>query len=465
MKRRTAFPVIRCLLALLAANSVTQAELREFTDVKGRKITAEFLGLAGQDKVNLRMEAGKMVTVDLVRLSKGDQDYIAEHPASKLTPIELPEKALIAVKDWNEKLQRDESYFITATGQRAFRRAIKTIHFDGFASGLWQYAVVEGPHLGVLDSKGMASFGVSRVGPPGLEPGATDAPIFIGRYGTRDTSYIQYLRKDGQPFIRTRYADGRPFNSERAWVNLEAGDRPESGRGGTWTLIDYRGNLLHAYEDLQVQDFSEGRAGVAIDERASQWRIIDIDGEEVAAGPFRRVGKFINGAAVVDGRLMDRDGKWLMEEKGDWQIERRYENSESDAIVARRTRRVEGKSRYGILRRSTGEFIAEVSDDLFVDRGFFDGFAPVRNLKTLKHGYISRTGELIIADRFAKAEPFRGGFAEVALETQYDKAVINLAGDVIWKARVPEAGVPEQPQQDDVKEDKGPDEKQQKQAD
>ena len=454
--------MIRCVFAILAGTVALQAELREFTDVKGRKITAEFLGLAGQDKVNLRMEAGKMVTVDLNRLSQADQAYISGHPASKLTPIELPEKALIAVKDWNERLQRDESYFITATGQRAFRRAIRKIHFEGYASGLWQYAVVEGPNLGILDAKGMASFGVSRAGPPGLEPGATDAPIFIGRYGTRDSAYIQYLRKDGQPFIRNKYADGRPFNSERAWVNLEAGDRPDGGQGGTWTLIDYRGNLLHAYEDLEVQDFSEGRAGVAIDERASQWRIIDTDGEEIAAGPFRRVGKFINGAAVVDGRLMDLEGQWLMEEKGEWQIERRYENSESDAIVARRTRRVAGKSRYGIIRRSTGEFIAEVPDDLYVDRGFFDGLAPVRNLKTHQYGYISRTGELLIPDKFAKAEPFQGGYAHVALETQYDKAVINLAGEVIWKARVPEAGVPAPAEKD---EKPGPAAKEQEEGD
>ena len=434
------------LVATLAGSPDLQAELREFTDVKGRKITAELLGLNGKSKVNLRMESGKMVTVALERLSAVDQGYIEAHPAAKLTPITVPEQALVAVKEWNEKLQREESYFINVTGQRAFRRSIKKIHYDGFASGLWQYAVVEGPHLGVLDAKGMAMFGVSRVGPPELQAGS-DAPIFLAGYGTGDTAYVQYLRKDGKPFIKTRFAGGRPFNSERAWVNLETADRPGgNGQGnGTWTLIDYRGNLLHAFEDLVVNDFSEDRAGVALDIRATEWAIINTDAEVIAEGPFRRVGRFINGAAVVDGRLMNRDGEWLMEEKGEWQIERRYENSESDAVVARRTRRIPGKPRFGILRRSTGEFIADVPDEYYVDRGFFNGLAVVRDLKTQNFGYLSRTGNLIIPTNFSRAEPFKGGYTHVSLEQLYDRAVINLAGEVIWKARLQHvAAVPEE---------------------
>ncbi len=441
---------ILVLVATLVGSPDLQAELREFTDVKGRKITAELLGLSGKSKVNLRMEGGKMVTVPLERLSTVDQGYIKAHPVAKLTPLTLPEQALVAVKEWNEKLQRDESYFINIAGQRAFRRSIKKIHHDGFASGLWQFAVVEGPHLGVLDAKGMAMFGVSRVGPAGLQAGS-DAPIFLARYGTGGTAYVQYLRKDGKPFIKTRFAGGRPFNSERAWVNLETADRPGgNGRGnGTWTLIDYQGNLLHAFEDLTVNDFSEGRAGVSLDIRSAEWAIINTDADVIAEGPFRRVGRFINGAAVVDGRLMNRDGEWLMEKKGEWQIERRYENSESDAVVARRTRRIPGKPRFGILRRSTGKFIADVPDEYYVDRGFFDGLAVVRDLKTQNFGYLSRTGELIIPANFARADPFRGGYAHVSLEQLYDRAVINLAGEVIWKAHLQEIAVPEEKEPED----------------
>ena len=138
------------LIALLIGSPGLLAEFREFTDVKGRKITVEFLGLSGESKVNLRMESGKMVTVALARLSVEDQKYITAHPAAKLSPVSLPAKPLIAVTDWNEKLQRDESYFINKNGQRAFRRAIRKIKEDGFASGLWDFAVVEGPYPGCL---------------------------------------------------------------------------------------------------------------------------------------------------------------------------------------------------------------------------------------------------------------------------------------------------------------------------
>jgi len=444
------------LAALLIGISPLWAELREFTDVKGRKITAEFLGFNGESMVNLRMDGGKMVTVALARLSSDDQKYITEHPAAKLSPVSLPETPLIAVTEWNEKLQRDESYFINKNGQRAFRRPIRKIQEGGFATGLWQFAVVEGPYPGLLDSEGMALFGVSRSGPPELTAGS-DAPIFLARYGTGEDAYVQYLRKDGKPLIATRFSAGRPFNSERAWVNLEPGDRPGGGSqrqgNGTWTLIDYQGNLLHAFEDLVVNDFSEGRAGVALDIRSSEWAIIDTDAEVIAEGPFRRVGRFINGAAVVDGRLMDRNGEWLMEEKGEWQIERKYENSESDAIVARRTRRMPGKPRFGILQRSTGEFIADIPDDYYVDRGFFDGLAVVRDLKTQNFGYLSRTGELIIPTQFSRAAPFKGGLAHVSLEQLYERAVVNLAGEIVWKARLQELAIPEQDEAPPKKDD------------
>ena len=56
------------LAILFTGTSSVLAELREFTDVKGRKITAEFLGLNGESMVNLRMDGGKMVTVALACL-------------------------------------------------------------------------------------------------------------------------------------------------------------------------------------------------------------------------------------------------------------------------------------------------------------------------------------------------------------------------------------------------------------
>ena len=137
-----------------------------------------------------------------------------------------------------------------------------------------------------------------------------------------------------------------------------------------------------------------------------------------------------------------------MEKGGEWQIERKYENSESDAIVARRSKKIAGKPRYGILRRSTGEFIADIPDEYYVDRGFFDGLAVVRELTTQNFGYISRMGELTIAARYSRAEPFKGGFASVSLDQTYERAVINLGGEVIWKARLQDVSGPEEDPQE-----------------
>ncbi|MFM1557837.1 MAG: SHD1 domain-containing protein [Roseibacillus sp.] len=439
----------------------TRAEIRKFTDVKGREINAEFIDLQGE-KATLRLATGKIVAVDLVRLSKADQEFINNHPAGKLKPVELPAKPLYAVRDWSERLKSEESYFIDQSGKRGIARYIRKIHFDGFASGHGEYAVIEAPNLGVIDTAGRAQFGISAVGPPGLEAGS-DAPIFLGRYGKGAESYVMYLRRDGNPFIKQRFADGRPFRSERAWVNIEAPDKPSGNKNGLWTLIDYKGNLLHAFEDLEVQDFSEGRAGVALDTKANEWAIINTDAEVIAEGPFRRVGRFIDGAAVVDGRLMTVDGKWLMEDRGEWVIERRHENSESDAVIARRTARNSNKTRYAILRRSTAEHLADIPDHFYVGDGFFNGLAVVRNDKTHKHGYLTRTGVMLIADEFATGARFHNGFAEVGVKSLHDRAVINMAGEVIWRPRVrvvieaPKAK-PENPKPDEKK-DKEKDDK------
>jgi hypothetical protein len=435
--------------------SVASAELREFTDAKGRKLKAEFLDLQGT-KAALRLATGKIVAVELKKLSKGDQEFINNHPAAKLNAVNFPVTPLYGVTDWNERQQAHEIYFIDSMGKRAITRRIKKIHEEGFASCIGEYAIIEGPNLGVIDVKGSAQFGVSAVGPPSLQAGS-DAPIFIASYGKGDTAYSTYLRKDGKPFIKRRFADARPFNSERAWVNLENQDRPNGRNNGLWTLIDYAGNLLHAFEDLEVQDFSEGRAAVALDTKSDEWAIINTEAEVIAEGPFRRVGRFIDGVAVVDGLLMDLEGTYLMEERGEWTIERRHEISESDAIIGRRTGRNSNKTRYAILRRSTAEHIIDIPDDLYIEKGFFDGLAVVRDNQTAKLGYMTRTGVILVEPKYADARRFRNGFAKIGIKSAQDLAVINTTGAIIWKPNIRELPEPPKP-----KKDEKPDEKDEK---
>lgn len=419
----------------LAAWSGVLAEVREFKDTKGRSLKAEFLNLQGK-KANLRLEDGKVVAVPLEKLSEADQEYIKNHPSSKFPPVELPERPLYAVKDWNEKLNTQEPYFIDQNGKRSttIRRRLKKIHGNGFADGGGKYAVVEGPYLGILDTKGVATFGITTRGPATIT-GGSDQPIFMVQKGAGSALSYTYVNQRGRAIIRQSFRGARPFNSGRAWVNIELEDLPKGRHNGLWTLIDTQGRLLHAYEDLKVSDFSEERAAVAIDQRGRQWAIVDIDNKTIAEGPFGFVGPFINGAAVVDGGLMGKDGQWIIDQSSDseWYFDRRHAKSEGDAIIAKRRKRVTDKSRYVILRRSTGEFIADIPDDLYVEDGFFDGLAAVRNLKTRKSGYMDRTGKLIVEPKFEQAERFRNGFAEVSADTLYDKAVINTGGTIIWR--------------------------------
>jgi hypothetical protein len=431
--------------------SVAPAELREFTDAKGRKLKAEFMDLQGT-KAALRLATGKIVAVELEKLSKADQEFINNHPAAQLNPVSFPATPLYGVTDWNERQQAHEIYFIDSTGKRAITRRIKKIHEEGFASCLGDYAVIEGPNLGVIDVKGSAQFGVSAVGPPNLQAGS-DAPIFIANYGKGDTAYSTYLRKDGKPFIKRRFAAARPFNSERAWVNIEAQDRPRGRNNGLWTLIDYAGNLLHAFEDLEVQDFSEGRAGVALDTQSDDWAIINTEAEVIAEGPFRHVGRFIDGVSVVDGLLMNLEGEFLMEKGGEWTIERRHEISESDAIIGRRTGRNSNKTRYAILRRSTAEHIIDIPDHLYIEKGFFDGLAVVRDNKTAKLGYMTRTGVILVEPQYADARRFRNGFAEIGLKNAQELAVINTTGAIIWKPNIRELPEAPKPKKDEKPDD------------
>ena len=44
-----------------------------------------------------------------------------------------------------------------------------------------------------------------------------------------------------------------------------------------------------------------------------------------------------------------------------------------------------------------------------------------------------------------------GGFARVSLEQLYERAGINLAGEVVWKARLQEIAIPEEVNDDALK--------------
>ena len=49
----------------------------------------------------------------------------------------------------------------------------------------------------------------------------SDVGIFLAQFGTRESAYWTYLRKDGKAIMKQKFAGARPFNCGRAWVNME----------------------------------------------------------------------------------------------------------------------------------------------------------------------------------------------------------------------------------------------------
>ncbi|NIP96645.1 MAG: hypothetical protein GWO24_25710, partial [Akkermansiaceae bacterium] len=180
---------------------LAQAELREFTDVKGRKLEAEFVNLLG-DKAALRLATGKIVQVPLERLSEADREWIRKEAEGAAV---LPENPLHPVRNWNEKAEAYESYFIDYNGERAFARRFTRIHPDGFAGYNGEFCVVEGPYYGVVNTRGEALFGVGKKMAEKVESGS-DVAIFPARFGRGAEAYFTYLRKDGRVIMRSRFA-------------------------------------------------------------------------------------------------------------------------------------------------------------------------------------------------------------------------------------------------------------------
>ncbi len=61
-----------------ATTDVSKPIVREWTSVDGKKISAEYLGIQG-DNVALKLQGGKLSMIPLVRLSAQDKTFTREH--------------------------------------------------------------------------------------------------------------------------------------------------------------------------------------------------------------------------------------------------------------------------------------------------------------------------------------------------------------------------------------------------
>ncbi len=88
------------MLFFFVLGSVCNAEIRTWTAVNGKGVEAEFVSNS-DGKVTLKMKAGRTFKVQLNKLSKADQDFIAKMPSADLEevkPVEIPAIARMAKK-------------------------------------------------------------------------------------------------------------------------------------------------------------------------------------------------------------------------------------------------------------------------------------------------------------------------------------------------------------------------------
>ncbi len=134
--------VLRFLLLTLPfvfAASLPAAEMRTWTNLKGQKIKAQVLSVDGE-RVRLRMEGGRDVTIERKTLSLGDQQYLKEFGGAADVPVDPKAKLDMPAKkvkfDAKTLVRRDDKFVITVGDS--------PVEFD----------ILESPHFLVMSSSG-----------------------------------------------------------------------------------------------------------------------------------------------------------------------------------------------------------------------------------------------------------------------------------------------------------------------
>ncbi len=113
------------------------AEMRTWTNLKGQTIQAELLSVDG-DRVRLRMEGGRDVTIERDTLSAGDQQYLAEYGGGgevvidDSARVDMPEKKMRF--DSKTLIRRDDKFFLPEGFSLEFD-IVESEHFLVMSSG------------------------------------------------------------------------------------------------------------------------------------------------------------------------------------------------------------------------------------------------------------------------------------------------------------------------------------------
>ncbi len=214
-----------------------------------------------------------------------------------------------------------------------------------------------------------------------------------------------YIDRQGEGVISPRFDEVRAFHHGLAAVR----------QGERWGFVNDEGAWVVQPRFAGPSRFSEGLAVVLADAGdVPVWEVVDAAGRVVWSLPqgARPESVFREGLLRVraPGRFTGEERVGFKDKEGAWAVRPAYltatDFSEGLATVQRRAFEPLVIDRAGRVRIGSG--FAVIGE-------FADGRAPASRGPTHQGllGYIDREGELVVAEKFADAAPFREGLARV----------------------------------------------------
>tara|TARA_B100000683_G_scaffold188793_1_gene181990 strand:+ start:12 stop:1352 length:1341 start_codon:yes stop_codon:yes gene_type:complete len=124
-----------------------------------------------------------------------------------------------------------------------------------------------------------------------------------------------FINREGEYFIKAHYLEVREFSDGKAAVMPDPSRTKHLNGKKRWGYIDKRGNKIIEYKFEDALSFTQGLAGVSVDQR---WGFIDVNGNFNISPKFDYVAPFKNNAALViynsQWRYISLDGEFLFEE-------------------------------------------------------------------------------------------------------------------------------------------------------
>jgi len=214
-------------------------------------------------------------------------------------------------------------------------------------------------------------------------------------------------------------------------------------QNGKWGYFDQEGNVKIQLLYDAANAFSEGLAGVRI---SDFWGFINEEGSVVVTPEYHFVGPFVKGQSIVKNSegyfLIDPSGARIKAITEDYEIDEPIEQAVSLGELIK----IQHEERFGYINFSgdivippqyveSGTFsngLAWVKTDQgrysFIDSSgtttielpghmipdsFSEGMAAVRNIDSLKSGFIDTSGQLIIAFSLSNPDSFSEGLTTV----------------------------------------------------